>query len=280
MHLKMVSVILMAVMVASCSGGISSVTPAVAQLGPTDVWVSVSTVGSETTEMMEILRYPLPIVMGDGVVILQDGPLGGALYTPVAHGQLQTDHLESIDELIDVLGMGDIEDERLVYDFGDPDGPTTTISIFDAAGRHRIAAYDLMTAVDPDVPRLEVLASLVRLLTPAEIETSEFLPESIDVYTGQIPEVPRYPVDLIVEPWPLGEVFDELPVVESRWRCQTYVGEAATAIRDRFAALPSETVFLDGDSVFLMAAQPALPGVEPCTALSPDRVWFRQAPTP
>lgn len=280
MGLKMVWVMVMSVVLASCSAGTTPTTPAPFVLGPQDVWVSVSTVGSETTEMMEILRYPLPIVMGDGTVILQEHPLEKALYTPIVHGQLLTDHVVSIDELIETLGLAAIEDERLKYAFGEPDGPTTIVSVFDGAGRHRIAAYELMSAKDPDVPRLEMLASLVRRLTPAEIETSEYLPESIDVYAGEIPEVPRIPVNVVGEPWPLAEVFDDLPVTQQPWRCRTYDGDDAEAIRSQFAELPFETVFLDGERVFWLGAQPALPGVEPCSALSPDRAWFRQATIP
>lgn len=120
---------------------VGCVTEPTGERRPDDVRLRVTSSGGETTDVMELLWLPLPVLLVAVSVIFQETPGGGPLYPIVYRADLLPDQIGTIEALIDTLDLASIEAESVTSgDFGVPDGPTVTVTYFDADGPHSLAA--------------------------------------------------------------------------------------------------------------------------------------------
>lgn len=192
----------------------------------------------------------------------------GRLVPSYFAGHLDEAQMARITELLDAMGIAEIDDEHDDSVNNVADASTEVIRFWDENGVHRYSVYAL--GVD-DQPASETTAAFADLIDylhelSGTVESDEYQPELIRIVAGTYQggfdtEFER------VEDWPLdGEDPDEwetfTTVGDEEWTCKAFAGTTL----DVFADAKQTTIYThpdDGSRVQLLV-RPLHPGEEDC----------------
>jgi hypothetical protein len=194
----------------------------------------------------------------------------GRLVPSYFQGQLDDEQMARINELLDAMGIADIDDEHDDSVDNLADASTEVIRFWDENGAHRYSVYALGMTDELASETTAAFADLVDYLheLAGTVESAEYQPERVRVVAGTYqggfdPDFER------VEDWPLEgenpEDWDTFTTVGGdEWTCKAF----DSSILDLFADAKQTTIYThpDADSGQVqLLVRPLHPGEEDCT---------------
>ncbi len=195
----------------------------------------------------------------------------GALLPAVIEGQLDSDQMERVADLLEKMGIAEIDDESDNSVNNVADASTEVIRYWDANGTHKYSVYSLGMADGTTSPRTAAFAELFDYLheLSGSVNGETYQPESVRVVAGVYgggfePEFED------VRDWPLeGENpldWDDFSNIgDARWTCKVFPSD----VLDTFADAKQTTVWAspsdsEGDVSYQLLVRPLHPGEDGC----------------
>jgi hypothetical protein len=238
---------------------------------PSAVILTIEDVGGFAMVPFVLNRPPRLVLSADRRAIIEGPQIAifpGPLLPNMQVAQLDEETFLFALEEIASIGFPDIGEE--VNDEASntvADAPTTVVTFYDTAGRHRFSVYALGIGAQVNDERVPILANLVQVLTDEAYSspTVPFQAERVQVYAGEEPAVVE-PGFSSVQDWPLPDGFGAMSEVVAGWRCVFYEGEVAAALLAVFSQANQATRWDESGTEYTLLPRPLLPGEEACTA--------------
>ncbi|MEX1038863.1 MAG: hypothetical protein WDZ96_08425 [Acidimicrobiia bacterium] len=193
----------------------------------------------------------------------------GRLVPSYFQGQLDDEQMARINDLIDAMGIADIDDEHDDSVDNVADASTEVIQYWDETGVHRYSVYALEITEQPASDTTAAFADLVEYLQglSGTVDGSEYEPERVRVVAGTYHG--GFDTDFErVEDWPLeGENPDDWDVFASiggdDWTCKAFDPE----VLDVFTEARQTTVYTHPDhgGQIQLLVRPLHPGEADCS---------------
>lgn len=207
-------------------------------------------------------RYTL---LGDGRLIhpgFQTLEYPGRLVPPYLVAQLDDTQVDEILDLVERMGLEDIDDETddSAMDMV-ADATTEVIRFWDDQGEHRLAVYALGIQDSPsdrDAAFLELIGTIDGFLVEADAEPYE--PDRVRVIAGPDTTDPEFED---VRPWPLEDTdLSAWTELANGWQCEVFDGSVLAGFADATQATTWESPDGTGEPIQLLVRglHPGEPG--------------------
>lgn len=214
-------------------------------------------------------RGPTFTLLANGQLI-HEGPVAAVYPGPLLPNYqvttVEDDQIRAVLELVEKMGLPDIEDERddSANEFV-ADATTEVVTYWDENGTHRYSVYALGIEPDPNEERSRVFLELIELLgeLTASSPSEPFDGERVQVIAGigfADPEITD------VRDWPLEDRdFSDWTVLPNQWMCKMYGPEVLGAFEDATQATEwtHPDPMMDADS-YKLVVRPLHPGEPDC----------------
>jgi hypothetical protein len=226
--------------------------------------LQVRSVGGFDSDSVEAIlgRGPRYTLLADGRLI-HEGPViaiyPGPLLPNYLVSQINDDQINTVLELIDEIGLPEMENDIPAFFVGD--GTIEVVTYWDREGEHSSSIYALGVEPDSSTPFTELLAMLDQLA--AQRDAVPYEPQRVQVMAGFGFFDPDFSD---VREWPLDNTdFSNWETLPNEWMCTTY----EPGVLDAFVDANQTTQWTHPDPMmdapsFTLLVRPLHPGEPDC----------------